>query len=125
MDVYRVELRRITGARQLCIEVEDYKSEITTSGASISSVDFSDLHEFSIYQVTIFVIITSGFNATLTPTVEFTTKIAGMDICTLHVAINNANGLLYCSTYYSPTHHKLSLYHLQKCQCVLDTNQMY
>ena len=80
MSIGYVELRRVTGARQLCIEVEDYKSEITTSGASISSVDFSDLHEFSIYQVTIFVITTSGFNATLTPTVEFTIKAAGMDV---------------------------------------------
>ena len=114
MDEYRVELRRITGARQLCPEVEDYKSMMTTSGASTLSVDFSNLQEFSIYQVTILV-ITSGYNATLTPTVEFTTKAAGMDIRTLHVAINNTNGLLYCSTYCSPTHHKFSLYHLQKC----------
>ena len=80
MDEYRVELRRVTGARQLCINIEDYKSKITTSSASIPSVAFSNLHEFSIYQVTILVIITSGFNATLTPTVEFTTKAAGMDI---------------------------------------------
>ena len=90
MDEYRVELRRVTDARQLCQEVEDYKSMITTRGASTVSVDFSSLQEFSIYQVTILV-ITSGFNATLTPTVEFTTKAAGMDIRILHVAINNAN----------------------------------
>ena len=113
MDEYRVELRQVTGARQLCQEVEDYKSKMTTRGAV--SVDFTSLHEFSIYQVTILIITISGFNATLTPTVEFTTKAAGMDICTLHVAINNANGLLYCRTYCSPTQHKLFLYHLQKC----------
>ena len=80
MDVYRVDLRRVTGARQLCLEVEDYKSKMITSGASTLSLDFSNLHEFSIYNVTILVITTSGFNATLTPTVEFTTKAAGMDV---------------------------------------------
>ena len=88
MDKYRVDLRRITGARQLCIDVEDYKSKMTTSGASISSVDFSNLHEFSIYQVTIIVITASGFNATLRPTVEFTTMAAGMDV---HYKHDNAN----------------------------------
>ena len=80
MDVYRVELRRVTGARQLCQQVEDYQSKMTTRGASTLSVDFSSLQEFSMYQVTILVITTSGFNATLTPTVEFTTKAAGMTI---------------------------------------------
>ena len=79
MDVYRVELRRVTGARQLCQEVEDYKSKMTTRGVSTLSLYFSSLQEFSIYQV-IILVITSGFNATLTPTVEFTTKAAGMDI---------------------------------------------
>ena len=115
MDEYRVDLRRVTGARQLCQEVEDCKPKMTTSGASTLSVDFSSLREFSIYQVTILVITTSGFNATLTPTVEFTTRAAGMDMRTLHIVINYANGLLYCSTYCSPTQYKLSLYHLQKC----------
>ena len=114
MDEYRVDLRRVTGARQLCTDVEDYKSKMTTRGVSTLSVDFSSLQEFSIYQVTILV-ITSGFNATLTPTVEFTTKAAGMDVHYVHVAINNTNGLLYCSTYCSPTQHKISHYHLQKC----------
>ena len=80
MDEYRVELRRVTDARQLCQEVENYKSKMTTRGAFTLSVDFSSLQEFSINQVTILVIITSGFNATLTPTVEFTTKAAGMDL---------------------------------------------
>ena len=74
MDEYRVELRRVTGARQLCQEIEDYKSKMITD---ISTVDFSNLHEFSIYSVTITVILPSGFTATLTPTVEFTTKAAG------------------------------------------------
>ena len=49
-----------------------------TSGTS--TVDFSNLQEFSIYTVTITVILPSGFTATLTPTVEFTTKAAGMTI---------------------------------------------
>ena len=125
MDEYRVELRRVTGARQLCTMVEDIKSKMTTRGAFTPSVDFSNLQEFSIYQVTILVITTSGFDATLTPTIEFTTKAAGMDGHYKHVAFNNTNGLLYCSTYCFPTHHTFSLYHLQKCQCVLDTNHMY
>ena len=80
MDAYRIDLRRVTGARQLCQEVEDYKSKMTTGGASTLSLDFSNLHEFSIYSVTITVILPSGFTATLTPTVEFTTKAAGMDL---------------------------------------------
>ena len=75
MDEYRVELRRVTGARQLCTMVEDNKSKMTTG---ISTVEFSNLHEFSIYSITITVILPSGFTATLTPTVEFTTKAAGM-----------------------------------------------
>ena len=77
MDVYRVELRRVTGAKQLCTMVEDYKSKMTTG---ISTVEFTNLHGFSVYNVTITDIILSpsGFNVTLTPTVEFTTKAAGM-----------------------------------------------
>ena len=78
MDEYRVELRRVTDARQLCTMVEDNKSRMT--GDNISTVDFSNLQEFSVYSVTITVIIPSGFTATLTPTVEFTTKAAGMTI---------------------------------------------
>ena len=70
MDVY---LRRVTGARQLCTMVEDYKSKMITG---IPTVEFSNLHEFSIYSVTIIVTLPSGFNATLTPTAEFTTKAA-------------------------------------------------
>ena len=76
-DEYRVDLRRITGARQLCTMVEDYVSK-NTSGTSI--VNFSNLHDFSIYNVTINVTLPSGYNVTLTPTVEFTTKTAGMII---------------------------------------------
>ena len=75
MDEYRVELRRVTEARQLCTMVEDNRM---TSGTS--AVDFFNLHEFSIYNVTITVILPSGFTATLTPTVEFTTKATGMTI---------------------------------------------
>ena len=78
MDEYRVELRRVTGPRQLCTMVEDNTSKMTTTG--ISTVEFTNLHEFSIYNVTITVTLQSGFNATLTPTVEFTTKAAGMII---------------------------------------------
>ena len=77
MDEYRVELRRVTGARQLCTMVEDNKSKMTTG---ISTVEFTNLQEFSIYSVTITVTLPSGFNATLAPTVEFTTKAAGMTI---------------------------------------------
>ena len=68
MDEYRVELRRVTGARQLCTMVEEYKSKMTTG---ISTVNFSNLQEFSIYSVTITAILQSGFSATLIPTVEF------------------------------------------------------
>ena len=77
MDEYRVELRRVTGPRQLCTMVEDNTSKMTTG---ISTVELTNLHEFSIYNVTITVTLQSGFNATLTPTVEFTTKAAGMII---------------------------------------------
>ena len=77
MDEYRVELRRITGTRKLCQVIEDYKSKMTKG---ISTVEFTNLHEFSIYNVTITVTLPSGFNATLIPTVEFTTKAAGMTI---------------------------------------------
>ena len=74
MDEYRVELRRVTGARQLCQVVEDNMSKMT----GISTVEFTNLHEFSIYSVTITVTLPSGFNVILAPTVEFTTKAAGM-----------------------------------------------
>ena len=77
MDVYRIELRRVTDARQSCAMVEDNKSRMTSG---TSTVDFPNLHEFSIYSVTITVTLPSGFTATLTPTVEFTTKAAGMTI---------------------------------------------
>ena len=77
MDEYKVDLGRVTGARQLCTMVEDNKSKMTTG---ISTVEFTNLQEFSIYSVTITVTLPSGFNATLTPTVEFTTKTAGMTI---------------------------------------------
>ena len=77
MDEYRVELRRVTGARQLCTMVEDYRSKMTSS---TSTVEFTNVHEFSIYNVTITVILPSGFTATLTPTVEFTTKASGTTI---------------------------------------------
>ena len=77
MDEYRVELRRVTGARQFCTMVEDNKSKMTTS---ISTVEFTNLQVFSIYNVTITVTLPSGFTANLTPTVEFTTKAAGMTI---------------------------------------------
>ena len=43
----------------------------------IPTVEFINLQEFSIYSVTITAIIQSGYNSTLTPTVEFTTKAAG------------------------------------------------
>ena len=78
MDEYIVDLRRVTDARQLCTMVEDNKSKMTTG---ISTVEFTNLHEFSIYNVTITVTLPSGFSgAILTPTVEFTTKAAGMTI---------------------------------------------
>ena len=77
MDEYRVELRRVTGARQLCQVVEDYRSKMITG---ISTVEFTNLQEFSIYNVTITATLPSGFNVTLTPTVEFTTNAAGMDV---------------------------------------------
>ena len=76
MDEYRVELRRITDSRQLCMMVEDRKFKMTTG---ISTVEFTNLQEFSIYNITIIDIILSlmRFNVTLMPTVEFTTKAAG------------------------------------------------
>ena len=74
MDVYRVELRRVTGAKQLCQVVENDKFKITNG---TPTVNFTNL---SIYNVTINVTLPSGFNATLTPTVEFTTKADGMTI---------------------------------------------
>ena len=78
MDEYnRIELRRVTGARQLCTIVEDNTSKMTTG---IPTVEFTNLHGFSIYSITITVTLPSGFNATLTPTVEFTTKTAGMSM---------------------------------------------
>ena len=73
MDVYRVEL---SGVRQFCQEVEDRKSKMTTG---ISTVEFTNLQVFSIYNVTITVTLPSGFSATLTPTVEFTTNTAWYD----------------------------------------------
>ena len=77
MDEYRVDLRRVAGARQLCQKIKDYKFKMTTG---IPTVEFTNLQEFSVYSVTTTVIIPSGFTATLTPTVEFTTKAAGMTI---------------------------------------------
>ena len=77
MDEYRVELRQVISPRQLCQVIEDYKSKMTTG---ISTIEFTNLQEFSIYSVTITVTLPSGFNATLTPTVEFTTKAAGMTV---------------------------------------------
>ena len=77
MDEYRVDLRRVTDARQLCKDVKDDKFKITNG---TPTVNFTNLHEFSIYSVTITVTLPSGFTATLTPTVEFTTKRAGMTI---------------------------------------------
>ena len=77
MDEYRVELRRVTDASLFCTMVEDNKSRMTSG---ISTVNFTNLQEFSIYNVTINVTLPSGFTATLTPTVEFTTKAAGMTI---------------------------------------------
>ena len=77
MDEYRVELRQVTGARQLCQVIEDHRSKMTNG---ISTVEFTNLQEFSIYTTKITVTLPSGFNVTLTPTVEFTTKAAGMTI---------------------------------------------
>ena len=76
MDEYRVDLRH---ARQFCqvAEVEDDKSKMTNG---TPTVNFTNLQVFSIYNVTITVTLPSGFTATLTPTVEFTTKAAGMTI---------------------------------------------
>ena len=75
MDEYRVELRRVTDTRQLCTMVEDHISKMTTG---VSTVEFTNLQKFSIYSVTITAILPSSYNSTLTPTVEFTTKAAGM-----------------------------------------------
>ena len=84
MDEYRVELRRVTGARQLlCAMIEDNMSKMTTG---ISTVEFTNLHGFSIYSITITVTLPSGFSATLTPTVEFTTKTAGMSMQCNYIA---------------------------------------
>ena len=77
MDEYRVELRRVTDTRQLCQVIKDHRSKMTTG---ISTVEFTNLQEFSIYSIKITVILPSEFNATLTPTGELTTKAAGMTI---------------------------------------------
>ena len=123
MDEYRVDLRRVTGGRQLCTMFEDNKSKMTTG---ISTVEFTNLHEFSIYNVTITVTLPSGFTATLTPTVEFTTKAAGIHAYYVYsYVVTNRACLLFFSTYCSSMQHKYSLYHLQKCQNVLDKNQMH
>ena len=63
------------GVRQFCQEFEDRKSKMITG---ISTVNFTNLQVSSIYNVTINVTLPSGFTATLTPTVELTTKTAGM-----------------------------------------------
>ena len=76
MDEYRVELRRVTSTRQLCTMVEDNKSKVTTS---ISTLEFANLHEFSIYTINIIATIPSGYNIALnTNTAEFITLTAGM-----------------------------------------------
>ena len=76
MDEYRVELRRVTGARQLCMIVEDNKSKMTTG---ISTVEFTNLQEFSIYTINIIATLPSGYNIALNTTAaEFITLTAGM-----------------------------------------------
>ena len=115
MDEYRVELRRVTDARQLCTMVEDYKSKMTTG---ISTVEFTNLQEFSIYNVTIntdIMLSPMRFNVTLMPTVEFTTKAFGMYDHTLKLHMLIIMLIVCSSTYCSPTQSKHSLYHLQKC----------
>ena len=89
MDVYRVEL---SGVQQFCKEVEDRKSKMTTG---ISTVEFTNLQVFSIYNVTITVVLPSGFSTPLTPTVEFTTKAAGTYIPTNHYALGVAIHAFY------------------------------
>ena len=104
---YKVELRRVTDARQFCPTKIDYKSKIVNSSVP---THFSNLYEFSIYNVA-FMTTSTGPNATI----EFTTKAAGTDIMILYYVMHYAKGLFCCSTYCSPTHHKHFVYHLQKC----------
>ena len=77
MDEYRIELRRVTDARQFCQEM-DYKSRTILDPRA----EFANLHEFSIYSVTLTAILSDGqFNVTLIlDNPEFTTLAAGMSL---------------------------------------------
>ena len=75
---YTVSLSRVTGSGQaLCIGYTDNRPSVTTM-ASVTSMNFTDLQEFSKYNV----IVTARFNITFsnspkTVTMEFTTPSAG------------------------------------------------
>ena len=76
MDEYRVELRRVTGERQLmCSSFQDNKIMVTTGTSTV----LTNLQEFSIYNVTITAVL-SEFDATLNSTTDFITLqvVAGM-----------------------------------------------
>lgn len=69
---YEISLTRVTGGRQLlCDAVIDSRSPFITSN---NTMEFKDLHSFSIYSVTIIITIPSyGINSTT----EFSTLPAG------------------------------------------------
>ena len=77
---YRVELRRVTeDAKQFCPMKMNTESRMVKRMVNSSvSTHFSNLYEFSIYNVTIMTTST-GLNTT----VEFTTKAAGTDVMML------------------------------------------
>ena len=79
---YRVELRRVTeDAKQLCPMKMNTKSRMVERMVNSSvSTHFSNLYEFSIYNVTIFAI---DIMTTSTAAVDFTTKAAGTDVMML------------------------------------------
>ena len=67
MDEYRVELRRVTGDKQLmCSSFQDNKIMVTTGTSTV----LTNLQEFSIYNVTITAVL-SEFNATLNSMTDF------------------------------------------------------
>ena len=72
---YTVSLTRVTGSSQvLCPSVMDSRSPVTIV-ATVTSMEFTGLQEFSTYTVT----VTARFNTTVSqsPTMEFTTLSAG------------------------------------------------
>ena len=75
---YTVSLSRVTGSGQaLCTGYMDTRPSVTTM-ASVTSMNFMDLQEFSIYSVTVTARFSASFsNSPKTVSMEFTTPSAG------------------------------------------------